>query len=97
MSGNQPPISIHDDQMWMGFGGEGRTRAGLQKGGEGPQCEVAPGRTPREQGRFIAIGAQSQQTGQGGKDIFPEGKAVGGDGWRCVKERRLNGGFASQE
>lgn len=54
-------------------------RAGSQKGGEGPQWEVAPGRTPREQGRFIVVGARSQQTGQGGKDIFPEGKAVGGD------------------
>lgn len=39
-------------------------RAGLQKGGEGPQWEVAPGRTPREQGRFIVVGARSQQKGE---------------------------------
>lgn len=54
-------------------------RAGLQKGGGGPAVGRWPVcRTPREQGRFIVVGARKSTEGRGGKDIFP-GKVMGGD------------------
>lgn len=58
--------------------------------------EVAPGRTPREQGRFIVVGAEVNRRGEEEKTSSQKERPwveMHGD----VKERRSNGGFASQE
>lgn len=60
-------------------------RAGSQKGGEGPQWEA---------GKIYSRRCTKSTDRARRKRHLPRRKSRG---WRCVKERRFNGGFASQE